>query len=286
MADTRLQIRAGLQNARALPAVPGVIQRLNRMADDGVTSIAELAKVVATDQVLSAKVLKLVNSPFYGLSHRVSSISSAMIMVGVNVVKGLAVSSAISSLMEKGLTGLWQHSLGVAAAAAVIARRVRMPDVEEVSTAGLLHDIGRSLIRQQTKDDFRLLVERVEHDGMSMLQAEQELLDVDHAEVGGFLATAWNLPTTLIEPITCHHDVTRSVEHRHRTAVVHLADVLVKATGFGFSGDDLVPRIQPEAWERLGLNADALAGLVDELEEQLIELENVTSEVEETNGKP
>jgi len=119
-----------------------------------------------------------------------------------------------------------------------------------------------------------------------MLEAERLFLDADHAEIGGWLARHWHLPDKLAEPIACHHDVEKSTAYRIRTAVVHLADVLVKAGGFGFSGDEEVPLIQPAAWERLRLTDAGLEELVAEVEDRLVEVKNFSLELLSGDGQP
>ena len=111
------------------------------------------------------------------------------------------------------------------------------------------------------------------------MEAEREIIDTDHAEVGGWLAKSWFLPDKLSEPIAFHHDVALSETHRIKTAVVHISDALIKASGFGNSGDSLVPPIQEIAWETLKLNEQLLAELVDEIEDKLVEVKNFCLEM-------
>jgi HD-like signal output (HDOD) protein len=113
---------------------------------------------------------------------------------------------------------------------------------------------------------------------------EQQVLTTDHAEVGGWLARSWFLPDKLVEPISCHHDVAAAGAHQLKAAAVHLADVLVKASGFGDSGDPFVPQLQDAAWELLGLNEQLLAEIVAEVEEKLLETRNFSLEVLSSEG--
>jgi len=113
-----------------------------------------------------------------------------------------------------------------------------------------------------------------------MRQAEQEVIDTDHAEVGAWLAKCWFLPDKLSEPIAFHHDVDLAVNHKVKTAVVHIADVLIKASGFGDGGDNFVPQIQQTAWDVLKLTEHLLAELVEEVEEMLVEVKNFSLEMQ------
>ncbi len=275
----RSEIRAIIMNTSSLPTLPGIITKLNSLSENNKASVQEMAHLVASDQVLSARILKLANSPSYGF-YRVSTISNAMILLGVNVVKSLALSSSIFEIMEKNSLGLWEHSLGAGVAANIISRRLKLPECEEISTAALLHDIGKVIIRLNFGDDYRQLLTLIADEDISMLEAERRLLGTDHAEVGAWLAKSWFLPQKLIEPISFHHDVASSPTQEIKTAVVHFADVLIKASGFGFSGDDFVPLIQPLAWEKLGMTETVLTAIVEELEDKLIDTKNFSLEMQ------
>ncbi len=279
MDDKRAEIRHSIMDTRSLPTLPGIISKLNSLSSNDKSSAEQMAQLVASDQVLSARVLRLVNSPSYGF-YRVSTISNAMILLGVNVVKSLALSSSIFEIMEKNVVGLWEHSLGTGVAANVIARRLKLAECEEISTAALLHDIGKVIIKIKFADDYDQLLALIDTKGISIRDGEMELLATDHAEVGAWLAKSWHLPEKLIEPVACHHQVEKSTTHQLKTAVVHLADVLIKASGFGCSGDDFVPLIQPVAWDLLGMSEALLAEIVEELEERLIEVKNFSMEIQ------
>ena len=116
MIESRRNLRKIIMDTKTLPTLPSVINKLNTISDNGKSSVQEMARIVSSDQVLSARILRLANSPSYGF-YRVSTISNAMILLGVNVVKSLALSSSIFAIMEKDSIGLWEHSLGVGAAA-------------------------------------------------------------------------------------------------------------------------------------------------------------------------
>lgn len=279
MEDRRAEIRNFIMDTRTLPTLPGIVTKLNTLAENDKSSIQEMARLVSSDQVLSARILRLANSPSYGF-YRVATISNAMILLGVDVVKSLVLSSSIFEIMEKNVLGLWEHSLGAGVAANIIAKRLHLPECEEISTAALLHDIGKVIIRLNCEEDLSDLPARIAEKGLSTYEAEREIIGTDHAEVGGWLARSWFLPEKLIVPIACHHDVEAAALHQSKTAVVHLADILIKASGFGFSDNDFVPPIQPAAWKRLDMTETLLAEIVDELEEKLIDVKNFSLEIQ------
>ncbi|KAB0669305.1 HDOD domain-containing protein [Oryzomonas sagensis] len=280
MDEKRNELKKIIMDTKTLPTLPGVINKLNSLSDNDKSSVQEMARIVSSDQVLSARILRLANSPSYGF-YRVSTISNAMILLGVNVVKSLALSSSIFEIMEKNSVGLWEHSLGVGVASNLIATKLGLPECEEIATAGLLHDIGKVIISLKCSEAEREVRRVIDEKRVYMREAEQEIIDTDHAEVGGWLAKSWFLPDKLSEPINCHHNVAAAGNHRIKTAVVHIADALIKASGFGDSGDSYVPQIQQAAWDTLKLNEQIIADIVEALEDKLVEVKNFSLELQQ-----
>lgn len=279
MDEKRNELKKIIMDTKTLPTLPGVINKLNSLSESEKSSVQEMAKIVSSDQVLSARILRLANSPSYGF-YRVSTISNAMILLGVNVVKSLALSSSIFEIMEKNSVGLWEHSLGVGVAANLIARKLALPECEEIATAALLHDIGKVIISLKCSEAEAAIRKTIREQDIYTREAERQVLDTDHAEIGAWLAKSWFLPDKLSEPIACHHDVALSENHRIKTSVVHIADALIKASGFGNSGDIYVPQIQKIAWETLKLNEQLLAEIVVEIEDKLVEVKNFSLELQ------
>jgi putative nucleotidyltransferase with HDIG domain len=277
--EKRNELKKIIMDTKTLPTLPGVINKLNSLSENEKSSVQEMAKIVASDQVLSARILRLANSPSYGF-YRVSTISNAMILLGVNVVKSLALSSSIFEIMEKNSVGLWEHSLGVGVAANLIARKLALPECEEIATAALLHDIGKVIISLKCSEAEISIRTIITEQEVYAREAERQVLDTDHAEIGAWLSKSWFLPDKLSEPIAFHHDVMLSENHRIKTSVVHIADVLIKASGFGDSGDPYVPQIQQIAWDALKLNDQILAEIVEEIEDKLVEVKNFSLELQ------
>lgn len=281
MDDDRRAIARMIKETRSLPTLPTIVTRLNALSEKSDSTNREMAQIITSDQILAAKVLRLVNSPFYGFPRRVSTVSNALILLGSNVVKSLVLSTSIFEMMERSLLGLWEHSLATAAASNVIADHLRLPDKEEISTAGLLHDIGKIVIRVYLEEDPERLAVLEQEVEVPVFEVERELLGIDHSEVGRLLAKSWQLPDKLIEPIACHHDVAAATTWRQHTAVVHLADLLVKARGMGLRDTEVVPRMQAAARDALNLRNGDLETIIANLEDRLVEVRSFSLDIQQ-----
>ena len=257
-------LRNRIEKLGDLPTLPHVVQRLAAMIGSPTVSTEEIGSIIEKDQVLAAKVLRLANSPFYGFPSRISSVAHAVIVLGFNVVKGLTLcASALNIMKDAGMDQLWRHSLGVAITANLLAARLEIKNPEELFVAGLLHDIGKVVLYVKWADVGDQIKEAYKAGGdRSLFDVEQELTGLSHAEIGGYLANAWHLPVTLREPILYHHAPTLAKEATVQTAIVHVADILVKGLACGNPGDDLIPPLSKAAWDMVGLDEQTLADYI------------------------
>jgi HD-like signal output (HDOD) protein len=201
---------------QSLPTLPKVVEKLMTMVESPDVSPKDVGKLISSDQVLGARVLRLVNSPFYGFPGRISSISHAIILLGFNVIKGVVLSASVFDLMERSMVGLWEHSLGSAIVSGAISRILGLAEPEEISTAALLHDIGKVLVRVSLSADYDRIVDVVKTRQISFREAELEVLEVDHAQIGQWLSREWSLPEKLSIPIA--ETTTRTAPSSSRTA--------------------------------------------------------------------
>ncbi|MBI4378943.1 MAG: HDOD domain-containing protein [Nitrospinae bacterium] len=264
------KVRRKIEELKNLPTLPGVIQKISIMVESRDKSAEDVGKVIGRDQVLSAKVLRLINSAFYGFPGRISSITHGLVLLGFNVVKGLVLSTSVFDIMmSRGMVDLWRHSLGCATIAGVIAKKLNHPEPEEVSVAGLLHDFGKVVLKLELPKESEDIEKRIQERNISMFEAENEVLEFTHATVGNWLCEKWNLPKNLSDPIAYHHQPHLSRSAPRQTAMVHLSDILVKAIGFGFSGDSLVPMVDKRAWESLRITPEMLEEIIVDMEDGL-----------------
>lgn len=258
-----------------VPTLEGVLEKIKPMMDSSNAGVEDIANIISADQVLSAKILRVVNSVFYGFPGRISSLRHALIILGFDAVKGLILSTSVfDAMLAGGFYGLWEHSMGCAVTAGIIARKTRDPNPEEISTAALLHDIGKVIIKTELPEESSRIDQAAKEKQISTYEAEREILEFDHTTVGKWLCQGWNLPDKLADPIACHHQPNLSQFAQRPTAIVHVANVFVRAIGFGFGGDNLVPRINPAAWEMLDLSDSLVKEIVQEMDGKLEDVDD------------
>lgn len=272
-AQRRERLKARIEQSGNLPTLPGVVARIIEMVDNEQTTARQLGAEIAKDQVVSAKVLKLVNSGFYGFSQPISTIPHAVAMLGFDTVKSLVLSSGVLEMMDNALPGLWEHSLACARACTLLANEADLEDPEEVGVIGLLHDLGKVILCQSLPEDFARIRQRADRGDMLFVQSETDVLGSHHGEIGAWLLERWALPAKLTVPIADHHSFRPTHDHAKRTAVVHLADILVRAEGFGSGGDRRIPQLSDGCLDTLGLRMDTVETVMNRLHTELSELD-------------
>jgi putative nucleotidyltransferase with HDIG domain len=269
-------LRNRIEKLGDLPTLPHVVQRLAAMIGRPTVSTEEIGAIIEKDQVLAAKVLRLANSPFYGFPSRIGSVPHAVIVLGFNVVKGLTLcASALSIMKDAGMDQLWRHSLGVAITANLLATRLEIKNSEELFVAGLLHDIGKVVLYVKWPEVGTRIKDALQAGGdRSLFDVEQAVMGLSHADIGGCLANAWHLPITLREPILYHHNPTLAKEAALQTAIVHVADILVKGLACGNPGDDMIPPLSKAAWDMVGLDEQALNECIEKVSSEFITIDD------------
>lgn len=265
-----------LDRIEDLPTLPDVVAKLNRLLSDPSSSAADINDVLAQDIALSAKILKLVNSPYYGFPRRITTITYAVVILGFNAVRNLALSAAVFDLFagkpgknDFDVKAFWRHSICTAIAGAAIARRCKMPDADNAFTAGLLHDIGKVATLRFFPEGMGKTMARVAAQDCLFLEAERAELSFDHATLGGALLERWNLPPGLSEAVRLHHAPAEARLSGRLTAAVHLADLLSRCLRNGSGGDRRIPRLDAAAWECLELGWPDVAAVADQIRAEI-----------------
>ena len=269
---TRLTAEEVAAAVSELPAMPSSITEVISACDDQDMTVGQLSQVVLRDQSLTANILKLANSSFYGHARRVTTVTEAVVLLGFSAIKSLAISSHTSRLLSGGLPGyglkqgeLWRHSISVAFTARKLAVEAQLAPVEEAFVAGLLHDIGKSILSSYMENAFDEVTRIAQERRIPFHEVEVELLGFDHAELGAQIAAAWNFPPDLEEAIRFHHDPHGATLKPGLSHCVHLADAACMMIGVGLGPEGVLFGMDPDSLVALNLAPERFTRLIDEI---------------------
>jgi putative nucleotidyltransferase with HDIG domain len=258
-----------------LPTLPRTVLRITEMVNDPRASARDLSRIITDDQVLTARLLKLVNSSFYGFPQRVATVTGAIVLIGFDAIRNLLLTTSVFDLFpsrtaksRRHQEALWDHSLGCAVGAKAIGEVLRHEKLEELFVAGLLHDIGKIVEMARLPDEFARITVRAREGRMLISEAEMEILGCTHAEIGRLLLDRWKLPVKLMNTIAFHHAPLAAGGFALETSIVHLADILARALQLGSGGDDRVPPLDTSAWELLRLKTSSLEPIMSTMLEE------------------
>jgi putative nucleotidyltransferase with HDIG domain len=284
------------QRIRDIPTLPSVATKVMQILENPRSSAMDVERIIMLDQSLASRILKLVNSAYYGFPRRIGTISQSVVILGFVTVKNLVLSISVADFFFMGCKNrffnrgeLWRHSVGTAIAARILARQARFPQLEEAFMAGLLHDIGKVALDYYFPEEFADVLALIESDGISMFEAERRVFGLNHAVVGRWIADRWNLPPLLVEVIHYHHQPLENKDYWATTALVHTADILCRRAGIGSGGDSAEMKIQPHVYEWLRLSEEDYQKVMAELVEGMRQAEDFISigremHIDETRG--
>ena len=263
-----------LKGYTQISSLPTIYTRLNEAISNPRTSMSDIGEIVRDDPGLTTRLLRLVNSAFYGFPSKIETISRALVIVGVRQLRDLALATSIMSLFKGipeqlvSMESFWRHSIACGVAAKILATYRRDTNVERFFVAGMVHDIGRLIINTKVPDQARQALLRCKFQRALLYMAEREVIGFDHAAVGGALLKAWNLPASLEEVVVYHHNPSEARRFPLETAVIHVANIIAHVMQFGSSGERFVPPLDGKAWETIGLSTSILSPALDQLERQ------------------
>jgi HD-like signal output (HDOD) protein len=255
-------------------SLPTIFARINEAVNNPRSSMNDIGKIIGEDAGLTARLLMVVNSAFYNFPQRIESITKAIGIVGTQQLRDLALATSVIK-MFKGIPAdlvdmekFWKHSIGVGIAARTIATFRREPNVERFFVAGILHDIGRLVMYMKLPDLSREALLRAKKNKELLHTAETEQIGFDHAAVGRVLMQSWKLPHYQEEVVGFHHKPNQATRFPIETAIVHVADIVAHSMGLGSSGEQYVPTLNQESWERLALPVSTLAPTFEQVDRQ------------------
>lgn len=274
----RYQIRLK-RHIDKMPALPVTVAKVLEVCNNPSTSPVDLNKVISVDPVLMGRVLKLINSAYYGLSSKITSLVRAIIMLGINTVKNLALSTAVlnnlgaeEAFEALDAQGFWRHCLGVGVTAKLLAkrRRIRTASLDEYFIAGLLHDIGKIPMNNALSDEYMLVLSHAERERIPLYKAEREILGMDHSQAGVLIGKQWRLGDEVIAVIESHHDPeSYTGEYRDLVNTIAVANYFVNLSEIGFAGDRFPERSDLSVFTDLGIDLEYLDQIADDVRAEI-----------------
>jgi putative nucleotidyltransferase with HDIG domain len=258
-----------LRSVDRLPTLPTVYTKLTQLLRSPNATVKEIGSIISEDQAMAVKVLKIVNSAFYGLPNKIGSLKHAIVILGLNQIRTLVLATSTLQMFQKfesdhsfDMQKFWEHSIGCAVAARVLAETASLRSPDDAFTGGLLHDIGKLVHVVYLNEEFAAVVGDIEESGVPMIESEQRILGHDHAYTGKELAIKWSLSQGTVEMIAQHHLSDSLNELTKEIAVVHIGNILSIALGLGSGGEKKVPVADMRAWDILGIELSNLESIM------------------------
>jgi len=269
-------LRALVQRIKDLPTIPSVLMKLISLSAESTTNADSLSEIISMDQTISAKLLRLSNSAFYGCRGQVSSVSRAIMVLGFNEVKSLALGmSVFNAFSEKkeasgsmSIEKLWKHSMATAAVSRFLTKQIGGKG-DSAFTGGLLHDIGKVVFLSSFQEEYKNASAIVAETGCSISDAEEKVFHANHVTIGEWLTRKWKMPEEIIQCVKYHPNPKGAgEEHARLVSIVHLSNLATRKLFVGYGGDPLILEPEEGALEKAGLGGKGLEKAEAFLEEQ------------------
>jgi putative nucleotidyltransferase with HDIG domain len=248
----------------SFPGMPGTAVKLLGLIDDPAMRVSQIEAILRHDPGLTANVLRLANSAYFGIPSKVGSIRQAVILLGLKRLIQMVIAACVSAIMDKSVPGydlppgeLWRHSIAASVAAEGLVKVLKVEAAEEIFTAALLHDVGKLVLGDFVKDEFKQ-IETAVSQGIGFEMAEKIVLGTNHAEVGARILTKWLLPPEIVNAVQFHHAPEASEQLSSMLDIVHVANFISMMIGIGIGRDGLQHQPSAEVTERLGLEPEHL----------------------------
>ena len=273
-----------VESTRTVYSHPLFYDRLNETINHPRSSVGDIAKIITEDQGLTARILRLANSPMFGYFGKVDTINRAVTIIGTQQLRDLALAASVMGVF-KGIpedlitmASFWRHSIACGIIGRSIAVYLRQANVERLFVSGILHDVGQLIMCTAIPEVTRQLLEESRTEQQLYFVKEHGRLGFDHAALGGALLQQWKIPVNISEPVTCHHQPQRAEQFPLEAAIIHLADIICQGCELGASGEWSVPPLNLQAWERIGMPVTMLATIIRQSESLIEETFTILTE--------
>jgi putative nucleotidyltransferase with HDIG domain len=243
------------------------------LSRDPECSADTLTNVISKDQALTANLLKLCNSAYYGIPRTIASVKQAIMFLGFHTVRNLVLTSTMREMLDGGRqvgywyaeNGLWRHSIAVAFAAQILGKKLRPGSADASFTAGLLHDVGKLVMFAKVGERFAEMEKLMGSERISIVEAERRLFGYDHAVIGAKIADHWNFPAELFQAIGYHHEPDKAKGRPLLVVVAHVANCVAQRDGYGMTGGFSPETVSDFAFRVSGLKDEDLDDLAEKL---------------------
>lgn len=257
-----IDIDAIVKSIKKLPPFPNVATRALEVLDDPHASVDRLISIIQYDQAITANVLKMCNSAYYGLARKVGSLREGLVLLGNEELKNIILASTVVKFFHKEMRGydlaegeLWKHAVATGIISMIISNRVTVSESQSLFTTALLHDIGKVVLNSFIDRYFEQIIVLVNEGRHSFLEAERETLGIDHGEVGAKIAESWNFPEDIVQGIRLHHRPEEASDDDQITPIIYLANIITLSMGVGVGRDGLSYRGKEEVMKRYQLKS-------------------------------
>lgn len=280
----KLTVESIVDQTRTVYSLPLFYARLNEAINHPRSSISDIVKIIIDDQGLSARILRLANSPLFGCYSKVDSITKSVTIIGTQQLRDLALASSVIKVFKGipedllSMTSFWQHSISCGIVARCLATYLRENNVERFFVSGVLHDIGQLVMCTIIPEMVREIRDKSVRLDKLYYKAEFDMLQFNHSQVGGALLKTWKIPASITETVACHHAPSLAKQFPLEAAVIHLADIICHSMEFGRSAEWCVPKLDEKAWERLNLPVSMLSTILKQSEPMIQETFSILSE--------
>ena len=247
-----------VENMGELPTIPIVATQVLQLIEQPDVRIEEVADLMLTDQVMTARVMKMINSPVYKPEHEISSLKRALVYLGLRHIREVALTTSFINAFDedKGamdLGAFWEHSFGVGMVSKIIARKVGYQDLEKAYISGIIHDLGEVFLSNFMRVEFKTILENIKGKPIKLVDAEVQYLGTSHCEIGFCMAHSWNFPEAYCEVIAQHHSPADATIDPVLCSIVNLSDLFCSVRGLNYGGLEWVSfnLVEEDAWQIL-----------------------------------
>lgn len=263
-------LRLHVEKITKLPTLPAIAREILALADDDLVSINKLVRIIQNDPAISAKILSVANSAYFGVLTHADTLHSALMRIGFNNIKNIAIGISVLTVLGSGkhekaidYQRIFNHSVAVGFIAKLLSGRFKLADPDEILVNGLLHDIGLLIMSRYFSDSY-LKVLNAYNNEKTLLEAEKEVFDFTHADIGRWLAEKWNLPGSVSDTILYHHTPSKAQNYLKHIALVHAADYIATSYIIRTNERDRSPVLDTSCLDMLGISQNDLNDAITE----------------------